>query len=253
MAEVLQNDAPSEEFLTAPSGGYDNGELVQVAGGRPGFVQAMTPPAQGDLSTIKTMGKITVTADTPAWSKGDEIWWDDSASKAVKKSNALDGAADFYLGLAAEDKALNATSGLVLMGIPPVGLNPIAFEFDCETGVGDTADHILIPAYMNPRGLILWEVFGRVTEVFAGSSQDQGIVTIEDIDNNSICTITPSDAGADVVGDVVVGHDGSDLATGGALKLVAAGKAVTGRVSQQTSGGTPAGKMTVHFLAIPLI
>lgn len=130
-------------------------------------------------------------------------------------------------------------------------LSPIVYEFDTETGVDATA-HTLIPASQNPRGLLILGVFGRVTEVFAGASEDQGIVTVQDEDDTAIATLTPTNAGADAVGDIIVGYAAHAATTGAATKTVAAGKAVEGIVSQATSGAGAAGKMKVYIEAIPL-
>lgn len=128
---------------------------------------------------------------------------------------------------------------------------PLVPELDCETGE-DAADHLLVPGFMNRTGLLVLGVFGRVTEQFAGSSQDQGIVTVYDEDDNVIATLTPSNAAADAVGDIVVGYSAYAASTGAAGKSVAAGKYIDCKVTQVTAGGTPAGKMTVHIIVAPL-
>ncbi|CAK9093030.1 Uncharacterized protein SCF082_LOCUS43762, partial [Durusdinium trenchii] len=116
-------------------------------------------------------------------------------------------------------------------------------EFDCETG-SSTDDVVLIPAALNTRGWIVAEVFARVTEVFAGSSEDQGVVTVKDEDDNTLYTLTASDAAADAENDLIVGYFMQAGSTGDALKTVASGKAVEAALTQETSGGSPAGKMS---------
>jgi len=125
-------------------------------------------------------------------------------------------------------------------------------ELDCETLI-DTADHVLIPTWMNQHGLIITQIWGVITEVMAGSSEDQGIITVYDEANNSLATLTASDAAADALTDIVMGYSLPAASTGALTKQVAAGKYVDCKVTQATSGGTPAGKMTVHILAVPLI
>ena len=123
---------------------------------------------------------------------------------------------------------------------------------DCQTGE-DTADHLLIPAAANPGGIIIKSIFGRVTEAFVGSSEDQGIVTVYDQANNALATLTPSNAGADAIGDLITGYHLLAGTTGDALKVVAAGAFVDCKVTQNTAGGSPAGKMAVYIEYIPIL
>jgi hypothetical protein len=250
MPECSFYSEPNEEIVVAPGGGLASGDVVAAAGGRAGFVLGLKSVDAGDKAAVCTDAYAKVAASAPAWVKGDEIWFDASAGVAVKKSATLDGSADLYLGVAAEAKALNATEGYVLLN-KRITLDPIVFEFDCEGG--DTADHVLIPAEMNPNGLLITHIFGIVSEVFAGGTQDQGVVTVEDSDNNALTTITVADTSGDAAGDYRLGYNLSAAAAGDAAKTVAAGKAVTGRVSQQTTGTSAAGKLKVYVRAIPLV
>lgn len=130
---------------------------------------------------------------------------------------------------------------------------PMSFtpELDCETGK-DTADHVLIPEWMNPHGLQLALVWGVITEAMAGSSEDQGVITIYDESDNALATLTPNDAAADAIGDVIMGTNPLiGASTGDAVKSVAAGEYVDCKVTQATSGGTPAGKVKVYALVVP--
>jgi len=129
---------------------------------------------------------------------------------------------------------------------------PLVPELDCESGV-DSADHMLIPKWMNQFGLLILAVYGVITEVFAGASQDQGVVTVYDEDDNAITTITVADAGADAAGDVRLGYNIFGATAGDAAKTVAAGKYVDCKVTQNTSGTSAAGKMRVHIIAKPLV
>jgi predicted RecA/RadA family phage recombinase len=197
------------------------------------------------------------TASAATWNAGDKLAWDASASQLVKAALTLDGDADLIIGTAGEAQVSGATTGTVLLNEGPrnygLQVQQVVYEFDCETGVDSTA-HVLIPSEQNPHGLLLLGAYAIVTEVFAGSTQDQGIVTIQDEDDTAICTLTASDAAADAVNDIIVGTSDIFGATSGdAAKVVAAGKDVEGIVSQATSGGTPAGKMKVFLLFMPLL
>ena len=86
-----------------------------------------------------------------------------------------------------------------------------------------------------------------------GSSEDQGIITVYDESNNALYTLTPSDAAADAINDIVVGYMAQAASTGDAMKTVAAGEFIDCKVTQATSGGSPAGKMRVHLTVRPLI
>lgn len=196
-------------------------------------------------------------AAATTFSYGDDVYWDVSASKAIGPGLDLVGGTDIYLGKAVE--AVD-NAGLWVQYLPARPsdrygiIQPLVYEFDCDGDNGDTDEHILLPSYMNPHGVIYYDCFALITEVMAGSSEDQGIVTIEDEDDNALGTITATDVAADVVGDIIrstnVAVNASD---GAAAKTVAAGKAIQGFVSQQTSGGTPAGKMKVYLKVIPLV
>lgn len=124
-------------------------------------------------------------------------------------------------------------------------------EFDCETGE-DTAAKVLLPGYANQNGLLVTGVYGRVTEVFAGSSEDQGVVTVRDTAENALATLTASDSAADADGDIIVGYQADAASTGDAAKTVAAGVGIEAIVTQATSGGSPAGKMRVYVRFQPL-
>jgi len=131
---------------------------------------------------------------------------------------------------------------------------PFVAELDVETGE-DTADHVLLPAWMNRRGVVIELVYAIITEAMVGSSEDQGIITVYDSDDNALATLTPSDAAADAIGDMVIGTNPILIsgATGDAAKYLAAGKGIDCKVTQATSGGTPAGKMKVYLVVRDLI
>jgi hypothetical protein len=122
---------------------------------------------------------------------------------------------------------------------------------DCESGA-DATTHLLIPAQANPSGLLIVAIWGRVTEVFAGATQDQGVVTVSDESNNALATITVADASADAAGDVRLGYVLPAATAGDAMKTVAAGEFVDMVVTQNTSGTGAAGKLAVYIAYLPL-
>lgn len=130
-------------------------------------------------------------------------------------------------------------------------------EFDCATsGDSGTTSYEMISADLNKNGLYILDIWGVVTEVMAGSSEDQGVVTVEDESDNSLGTVTATDGASEAVGDVIRGSltDWPDLSTDDAVggRTVAAGEFVDARVSQQTAG-TPAGRILVgiEYIEVP--
>jgi hypothetical protein len=104
----------------------------------------------------------------------------------------------------------------------------------------------------NQNGLLILHALGLVVEAFAGDTEDQGIVTIEDTAGTDLATLTPSDAGADAIGDIIQANVSSISATGVALVVVPAGLGVQCLVSQLTSGASEAGSMKVYVEAVPV-
>jgi predicted RecA/RadA family phage recombinase len=242
---------PGESLDYTPGSATTAGTVLQLADGRAAVpANDIAASAKGSL-TISGVFKIAAATGT-TWSDKALLYWDSSASQAVTKSLALDGDADFYLGRAVGAKASGPTYGYVELNAPLPVLDPIVYEFDCDGDNGDTSDHVLIPAEQNPNGLLILGVYAVVTEQMAGSSEDQGIVTVYDQSNNTICTLTPTNAAADAVGDIIKGYAAGAATTGDAAKTVAAGEYVDAKVTQQTSGGTPAGKYKVYIQAVPL-
>jgi len=247
----------ADRLYHTPGSALAAGDIVQPGGSILGFVDnAIAASARGNLATAKSGVRLAAAASATTFSVGDEVWWDASAEKAVAPNLAV-GDGDIPLGICCEAKV----SGANCVAFIPFditsrynAINPFVYEFDCDGDNGDTDEHILIPANQNVYGLLYRGCWGIVTEQMAGSSEDQGVVTIEDSDDNAIATLTASDAAADAVNDVIVGtSDVFSATTGDAAKVVAAGKAVQGFVSQQTSGGTPAGKIKVYLDVVPLI
>lgn len=151
--------------------------------------------------------------------------------------------------------SLAAASGVVGVSVTP---RVAMLEFDVATGSDTGTDsYVLIPASENPNGLIILGMFAVITEVMAGSSEDQGVVTVSDESDNALDTFTPSDAAADALGDLVLGGTVSDDLESGATgdawasAMVAAGEYVDAAVTTQTAG-TPAGKMLVCVVYAPV-
>ena len=129
-------------------------------------------------------------------------------------------------------------------------------KVDCETGQTPSSV-VLVPASLNSNDMVIRSAYAVVAEQFAGSTQDQGIVTLQDTDGASInITFTAADAGADAVDDAIL-NGGSDktlneAASGEALATIPAKKGLKAVVTQATSGGSPAGKMQIVVETIAL-
>jgi predicted RecA/RadA family phage recombinase len=242
-----QSDPHTVDYT--PSAAVTAGDAIQLPDGTVGISNNdIAASALGALQ-IGGIAKVSAASAT-TWSDGDDLWYDVSATNAVKKSLTLDGSTDFYLGVAVGAKVSGTTVGYVRINQSRPSPDPIVFEFDCQTGV-DTDPHVLIPAEMNPNGLLILGVYAVVTEQFAGT-EDQGIVTVSDESDNAIATLTASDAGADAVNDIIVGYSAPAASTGDAAKIVAAGEFVDAAVTQVTTGSA-AGKMKVYVQAVPLV
>jgi predicted RecA/RadA family phage recombinase len=243
--EAIRRNDDAVLKVTA-SGTVYAGQVLRLEDGRAAVKTGLETAASGDIISVDVEGVFDfLSASATIFSEGDEVVWNDSTNLAIQPSLAVDAA-----GVARAAKA----SGDLFVRVDlnkKVALRPVVFEFDTET---DATEHVLIPASQNPNGLLILAIYGVVTEVFGGASEDQGIVTVKDGDGNSLATLTPTNAGADAIGDVIVGT-GKVLGatTGDAIKTVAAGKTVTGIVSQATSGASAAGKMKVYVLATPLV
>lgn len=238
-----------------PAGALAAGDPVRLSDGRIGVaVDAIAASAIGNLQLGGIWEGPANSSDT--WSKGDILCWDDSADKIVKAALTLDGSADMVLGTAQAAKTSGQTTARVQLNEGPrnqgVILQSVPYEFDVQTGV-DADAHVLIPAEQNPHGLLLIGVYGVITEQMAGSSQDQGIVSIRH-GTTAVSTLTPSDAAADAIGDIIVGSlSAAHASTGAVAPVIPAGLAVNGIVTQATSGGSPAGKYKVYIIAVPLL
>lgn len=240
-----QSDPHTVDYT--PTTAKTAGTAIQLADGTVGILN--NDLAANQLGALQIGGVAKVTTDTATtWADGAEIWYDASAEEAVTKSLTLDGDTDFRLGIAVGAQVSGDLVGYVRLNQVRPPLEPIVFEFDTAE---DTTAHVLIPAEMNPNGLLILGVYAVVTEVFAGT-EDQGIVTVSDESDNAIATLTPSNAGADALGDIIVGYSAPAATTGAAAKIVAAGEYVDAVVTQATTGAA-AGKMKVYVHAVPLV
>lgn len=231
------------------------GEVVTLADGRLGI--CLRALAANELGSVQVLNCI---ADFPSasgttFAKGTLAWWDVSANLAITTPGE---AADMPLGIVEVAKVSGETTVRVNLASSIQAYNCLSqsrvIEFDCETGVELNTYKDLLPAAWNKTGLIIKGIYALVTEQFAGASQDQGIVTVKDTADNVLATLTPTDGGADAIGDVVVGTGKLwGAATGDAVKTVAAGAGLKAAVTQVTSGSGAAGKMKVFVDFGPLV
>lgn len=147
------------------------------------------------------------------------------------------------------------SSGNGVIRMPGLGPAPIFNRWSpsIETVAANKA--LLVHATENHNGLLVLWAGALVTETFAGDTEDQGIITLEDTDGTDITTFTPSDAGADAVNDIVASAANKlaiGAATGSLLAIVAAGKGIQALVSQLTSGANEQGAMKVGVIAVPI-
>lgn len=245
-----------ERLNHTPGSALSAGDIVSVGGSLFGFAQEdVEANRMGSLSLPLAGMRWARSGSATTFSVGDEVVWDTSAGEAIAPALTLDDG-DIPLGICcvAKVSGQNAVAFIPYEVLDHYSvIRPFVREFDCEAGTLNEA-HVQIPAWMNRHGLVYRAAFGLITEVMAGSTQDQGIITVEDGDANAICTLTPSDAGADAIGDIVQ----ADIsvwasATGVAWKTVAAGKAVQAKISQKTSGTGAAGKIKVYLDFVPLL
>jgi hypothetical protein len=120
----------------------------------------------------------------------------------------------------------------------------------------DAANRVrLIHPTENQNGLLILWAGALVTEVFAGSSEDQGIVTLKDSADTTLgITFTAANATGDAVGDILAPAANTvaiGATSGSALVIVPAGLGVDALVTQLVAG-TPTGAMKVTILAVPI-
>jgi len=153
-------------------------------------------------------------------------------------------------------------SGVVVVKLQPFNVGPMRRVTAAIAVTALNTVGIIWPEE-NGTGLIVDFCYALITTAMVGSSEDQGIITVRDTAGspNTICTLTPSDGGADAIGDFVPGDAvGGALTVGGsagaalgeAIVSVAAGLGIDAIVSQATAG-TPAGAMKVVLQASPIL
>jgi hypothetical protein len=254
---------PAGGIKETAGGAIASGAPSKTADGRASYLGGLKAAESGDTVEKRTQDFVLVPAASgTTFAKGADVIWDASAGLAVNPAlTGIDGSADYYLGVCSRAKISGELFVEVELNIRPVRAaipQPFVCEFDCEDGQDETSsvknEHVLVPAEFNRHGLLILAVYGVVTEVFAGSSEDQGVVTVRDASNNTICTLTPTNGGADAVGDVIVGTSPVlGATTGDAVKSVAAGEYIDAQVTQETAGTSKAGKMKVYVLCMPLV
>lgn len=123
-----------------------------------------------------------------------------------------------------------------------------------ETAAANIA--LLIHPSENHNGLLVLWAGAMVTETFAGGTEDQGIITLQDTDGTTVgVTFTAANAGADAVDDIIAPAANSvaiGATSGSALVMVPAGKGLQAKVTQLTSGAGEQGAMKVGVIAMPI-
>lgn len=236
-----------------PASAAAAGEIIQLGDGRAGVVACtLAASAKGAVYTSGIFDVLCATGVT--FAAGAPVYWDVSGNTAIAETSAEE--TDFRIGTCVATKTTELVVRVDLnigvgQHIPGLILSHVV-EIDTET---DTDVHTLIPAAWNKSGMLLLNAFGIVTEVFGGGTEDQGIITLKDTESspNTICTLTPSNAGADALKDVVQASGGVVMgaSTGGLMVVVAAGKGVTATCTQAVTGTSAAGKLRVQCIGIP--
>lgn len=252
MAEALLRYSHGEAKFTAATT-YASGQIIQLSDGRAGVIAGLNAIASGDAVTAYTAGVFAVaTASATTFSKGDPVYWDDSASVAVATPGE---AADVFLGLAMDACANGDTTVAVDLNATPNVAARAAWRtpgivLDWE----DTASYTVVLAAENPNGLLVDEFTGIVVEAGAGASEDQLVATLYDEDDNALSVCTFADSGADASGDLIQGTlTTATGATGVVAAVIPAGKSAYVKISQATSGSGAAGTVRVSALVSPLI
>lgn len=243
-----------------PGSALAAGAVVNAGQGVIGYAdQAIAASRLGSLA-IKGCRRAKKAASVVTFAVGDEVIWDVTNGLAVQRALSLAGDAHIPLGICVVAAA--ATDDCVIY--EPFGMlnnraliNPFVYEFDFETTAGTgTGVKTLLPGWMNRAGLIFYDAFGIVTEVFGGASEDQGIVTLKDTAGSpaTLGTITAANAGDDAVGDIIrATADAQTASDGDAAKFITAGLGITGTITQLTAGSGEAGKMKVYLHLLPLL
>jgi hypothetical protein len=151
------------------------------------------------------------------------------------------------------ERFVSSGVGIIRLAGPNTGgVQPIFNRVSPAIDVDAANLVLLIHPTENQNGLLITDAFALITEVMAGSTQDQGIITLQDTAGTTLgITFTPTDAAADAVNDKVEGVGTARQAATGVLMVpVPAGLGVQAKVTQPTTG-TPAGAMKVFVTAVP--
>jgi hypothetical protein len=252
MEAVYRNKIGRVRFTAAAA--LVSGEIITLPDGRTGIVTGGAGFASGDIAEALTQGEFDIlSATATTFSIGDDVFWDVTNSLGV---NAPVNPGDLKLGVCVKAKVSGDLDVLCQIGGPQTGESarsmvvPETVNLDWE----DTASHTILAAVDNPDGMIVQDFLGIVTEAMDGGTEDQLICTLYDEDDNALSVLTPSDAGADAIGDAIVGTlTATRIALGAVLAVVPAGKAAYVKVSQATSGTSAAGAVRVSTLLKPLL
>jgi hypothetical protein len=148
-------------------------------------------------------------------------------------------------------------SGYGMIRLAPPGHVPPIFNrwsLSIETVAANIA--LLIHPTENQNGLLVLWAGALITETFAGDTEDQGIITLQDTAGTTLgATFTAADAGADAVNDIIAplaNKVAIGAASGSLLVPVPAGLGVQAKVTQLTSGASEQGAMKVGLLAVPI-
>lgn len=114
MAEATTYKDSDVIDITAPTGGYTAGQVIQLADGRAGFVLGLVNPAAGDRVAVQVGGQATIAKTASiVILDGGEVMWDHSANSGTIPVFVTD--KDFYAGRAIGDAASAATTMNVVL------------------------------------------------------------------------------------------------------------------------------------------
>jgi predicted RecA/RadA family phage recombinase len=248
---ILHKDTNKYRFTAATT--YASGEVLKDPNdGKAAVVEGLKTKASGDeVSCAKSGVFDLLCAAATTFTAGDPVYWDASANLAVDTPGD---SADFFCGFA--QAAVSNAQTRVRVALNEGGkldeYMAVKSTREHELDHADTAAVTLLAAADNPNGCLVVGFVGRVTEAPAGSSEDQLVLTLRDEDENAQSVITTTDTTPDAIGDIVIGTRTLQAgSTGDVAALIPAGKAAEVIVTQATAG-TPAGKVKVRMLYIPL-
>ncbi len=148
--------------------------------------------------------------------------------------------------------------GMIRMAGPASGggVGPIFNRWSPSIATAAANLALLVHPTENQNGLLVLWAGALVTVTFAGATQDQGIITLQDTAGTTLgITMTASNLGADAVDDIVAPAANTvpiGAATGSAIVTVPAGLGVQAKVTQLTSGAGEQGAMKVGLIAVPI-